>query len=198
MRKARPTTREKTQATAPVQTAVEERPKRRRTRADEAPTASARRRTRREEEPREEVEEREEERVEAEGEEETAQVRPVLTAMPRPVRGDELEEAGGELAEPAAALPPPEAPAPALEARPGAPLQVLKLNDLKRMRITDLSRMAHDLDIEGYQGLKKQELIFALLSGIADKRFEVQAEGVLELMSDGYGFLRSADSDYQP
>ena len=77
-------------------------------------------------------------------------------------------------------------------------MQVLKLNDLKRMRITDLSKMAHDLGIEDYQGLKKQDLIFSLLSGIADKRFEVHAEGVLELMSDGYGFLRSADSDYQP
>ena len=105
--------------------------------------------------------------------------------------------AGAE--EPAATLPPPpEVPAPSLDTREGAPLQVLKLNDLKRMKITDLSKMAHDLGIEGYQGLKKQEVIFALLGGIADKRFEVQAEGVLELMSDGYGFLRSADSDYQP
>ncbi|NMO15549.1 transcription termination factor Rho [Pyxidicoccus fallax] len=77
-------------------------------------------------------------------------------------------------------------------------MQVIKLNDLKRMKITDLARMAHDVGIEGYQGLKKQDLIFALLGGIADKRFEVHAEGVMELLSDGFGFLRSADSDYQP
>ena len=126
--------------------------------------------------------------------------RPVLTAMPRPVRDDELQESGGHYADEAAATlpPPPEPPVPSIDTRDGAPMQVLKLNDLKRMRITDLSRMAHDLGIEDYQGLKKQDLIFSLLSGIADKRFEVHAEGVLELMSDGYGFLRSSDSDYQP
>jgi transcription termination factor Rho len=66
------------------------------------------------------------------------------------------------------------------------------------MKITELAKMAHDAGIESTQGLKKQELIFALLSGIADKKFEVHAEGVLELLSDGFGFLRSADSDYQP
>ena len=58
--------------------------------------------------------------------------------------------------------------------------------------------MAQDFGVEGTQGLKKQDLIFALLSGIADKKFEVHAEGVMELQSDGFGFLRSADSDYQP
>ncbi len=133
-------------------------------------------------------------------------VRPVLTAISRPIRDDELQERGSEEdedeEEPAAQLaPPPSAPeAPNLggEVRSGEPMQVLKLNDLKRMKITDLSKMAHDLAIEGAQGLKKQELMFAVLSGIADKRFEVHAEGVLELLSDGFGFLRSADSDYQP
>ncbi|MBI3183600.1 MAG: transcription termination factor Rho, partial [Myxococcales bacterium] len=77
-------------------------------------------------------------------------------------------------------------------------MQVIYLNDLKRMKIIELSRMAHQLDIEGAQGLKKQDLLFAILSGIADKRYEVHAEGVLELLADGFGFLRSADSDYQP
>src|SRR5260221_11064254 len=66
------------------------------------------------------------------------------------------------------------------------------------MKMTELSKMAIDINIEGAQGLKKKDLMFAVLSGIADKRFEVHAEGVLELLSDGFGFLRSADSDYQP
>ncbi|HET9035820.1 MAG TPA: transcription termination factor Rho, partial [Myxococcaceae bacterium] len=77
-------------------------------------------------------------------------------------------------------------------------MQVLRLNDLKRMKITELSHMAQDFAVDGTQGLKKQDLIFALLSGIADKKFEVHAEGVMELQSDGFGFLRSSDSDYQP
>ncbi len=81
---------------------------------------------------------------------------------------------------------------------PQKKLQVLKLTDLKRMKITELSKMAHNLGIEGTQGLKKQELLVSILSNVTEKRFEVQAEGVMEQMSDGYGFLRSADSDYQP
>jgi transcription termination factor Rho len=215
MRKARPSREKSPDTDTAAEAAPEtERPRRRTARAaakDAAPAAPARRRTAAARRAEEESEAREAGRDaeepgagrEEEGEEGAAPVRPILTAMPRPVRDDELQETGMPEAEaapegPAASLPPPpEPPTPTLDTREGAPLQVLKLNDLKRMRITDLSKMAHDLGIEGYQGLKKQELIFTLLSGIADKRFEVHAEGVLELMSDGYGFLRSADSDYQ-
>src|SRR5215472_5476974 len=124
--------------------------------------------------------------------------RPILTSLPRPLRDEDLHN-GRPASPPAEPRPTPanDVPAAAIP-RIGEPMQVIKLNDLKRMKITELSKMAHDFNIEGAQGLKKQELIFALLSGIADKRFEVHAEGVLELLSDGFGFLRSADSDYQP
>ncbi|HVE81414.1 MAG TPA: Rho termination factor N-terminal domain-containing protein, partial [Myxococcales bacterium] len=134
-------------------------------------------------------------------EDQPAPARPVLTAIPRPVRDDDLQGVGTDQPGAATQLPPPPSTpeAPRLEpVRDGAPMQVIKLNDLKRMKITELSKFAHDLQIENYQGLKKQDLIFAILSGIADKRFEVHAEGVMELLSDGFGFLRSADSDYQP
>ncbi|MBL8957514.1 MAG: transcription termination factor Rho [Myxococcaceae bacterium] len=128
--------------------------------------------------------------------------RPVLTAVPRPVRDDDIQEAAASGDEsPAAELPPaPPAPeAPELKEVPeGEPLQKLKLTDLKRMKITELSKMAHNLGVEDSQGLKKQELLFAILSNVAEKRYEVTAEGVMELLSDGYGFLRSPDSDYQP
>ncbi|MCL2178105.1 MAG: transcription termination factor Rho [Proteobacteria bacterium] len=77
-------------------------------------------------------------------------------------------------------------------------LQALSLNDLKHMKITELSKMAHELGVHDAQGLKKQELLFSVLSNVAEKHYEVRAEGVMELLSDGYGFLRSADSDYQP
>jgi transcription termination factor Rho len=126
--------------------------------------------------------------------------RPVLTAVPRPVRDDDLMEAAVSGEGPAAELPPaPQSPdAPDLrEVRDGEALQVLKLTDLKRMKITELSKMAHNLGVEDSQGLKKQELLFAILSNVAEKRYEVKAEGVMELLSDGYGFLRSPDSDYQ-
>ena len=66
--------------------------------------------------------------------------RPVLTAMPRPVRDDELQQVGTQDDEPAVALPPapaaPEAPSLDAEVREGEPLQVLQLTDLKRMKIT--------------------------------------------------------------
>jgi transcription termination factor Rho len=136
-----------------------------------------------------------------EGEAPEAPLRPVLTAISRPVRDDELHEVPDDPTAPPVMAEVPVAPEPVTStviSADGTPMQVLKLNDLKRMRITELSHMAQDFGVEGTQGLKKQELIFALLSGIADKKFEVHAEGVLELQSDGFGFLRSSDSDYQP
>ena len=127
-------------------------------------------------------------------------LKPILTAMPRPVRDDELQESRDAAEEPVEekAEEPVASPPPAVEKRADGELQILKLNDLKRMKIVELSRMAHSLGIEDAQGLKKQELLFSILSNVAEKRYEVQAEGVMELLSDGFGFLRSADSDYQP
>jgi transcription termination factor Rho len=134
-----------------------------------------------------------------EGEEGEARVKPVLTPMNRAVRDDDIREAqisGEEVVKHEA--PEAEAAPASDESEPHPHLQELKLNDLKRMKITELSKMAHNLGIEGTQGLKKQELLVAVLSNVTEKKYEVQAEGVMELMSDGYGFLRSADSDYQP
>jgi transcription termination factor Rho len=130
------------------------------------------------------------------GPDETApRVRPVLTPMHRAVRDDDIREAQIAGEEVVRSDEEPEAPE---DEAPHPHLQELKLNDLKRMKITELSKMAHNLGIEGTQGLKKQELLVAVLSNVTEKKYEVQAEGVMELMSDGYGFLRSADSDYQP
>ncbi|SET26163.1 transcription termination factor Rho [Stigmatella erecta] len=196
MRKARSTKEKVESDPLPIE---EERPKRRRTAAAKASDREetekpARRRTRRVDE--------EEAPAAGAGERAAEAPRPVLTPIPRPVRDEEFQEARAvEAAEEPAAAPvseSSESPAITEVTRDGTPMQVIKLNDLKRMKITELAKMAHDFGIEGYQGLKKQDLIFALLSGIADKRFEVHAEGVLELLSDGFGFLRSADSDYQP
>jgi transcription termination factor Rho len=125
----------------------------------------------------------------------TERPRPVLTPVNRAVRDDDLQEAQlrGEPAVSASEESP--EPPPVADDKH---LQVLNLVELKRMKITELSKMAHNLGIEGTQGLKKQELLVAILSNVTEKRYEVHAEGVMELMSDGYGFLRSADSDYQP
>jgi transcription termination factor Rho len=192
MPKARSSKEKTTSAETVVEPTPDVRPRRRRSRAaeDESP-----RTTRSEEEPTSQSED-------------GAPLRPVLTPISRPVRDDDLHGPDAEVPPALAALSPATGPGGNGEdkASPlasvlgvdGTPMQVLRLNDLKRMKIAELAKMAHDAGIDGTQGLKKQDLIFALLSGIADKKFEVHAEGVLELLSDGFGFLRSADSDYQP
>ena len=116
---------------------------------------------------------------------------PALTPIPPAVAAAPVAPVPPAVREPAPAPAPTEPPA-------GQPMQVIKLNDLKRMKIAELGRMALDLGIDGAQGLKKQDLIFSILSATADKKFEVHAEGVMEALPDGFGFLRSPDSDYQP
>ena len=71
----------------------------------------------------------------------------------------------------------------------------VSLNALKGMRITELAKLAHGMNVEGAAGLKKQDLIFAILQG---QKGEVQAEGALEVLPDGFGFLRSPDFSYLP
>jgi len=78
------------------------------------------------------------------------------------------------------------------------------LTDLKHMKVAELARMAHDLRIEAAGALKKQDLIFAILqaqSKAAEEKkedMEVAGEGTLEVLPDGFGFLRSPDFSYLP
>ncbi len=70
--------------------------------------------------------------------------------------------------------------------------------ELKEKNITDLSRIARSLDIPGASGLRKQDLIFKILQAQSEKEGQIFAEGVLEILPDGYGFLRSPDYNYLP
>jgi transcription termination factor Rho len=72
------------------------------------------------------------------------------------------------------------------------------LNDLKSKKIGELTQIARDLNIENASGLRKQELIFSILQAYVDKNENVYGEGVLEILSEGFGFLRSTDSNYLP
>jgi transcription termination factor Rho len=76
------------------------------------------------------------------------------------------------------------------------PTAGMNLNELKRKNIKDLTRMAVDLGIEQASSMRRQDLIFAILQ--ADKKGDVYAEGVLETLPDGYGFLRAPDYNYLP
>jgi transcription termination factor Rho len=74
----------------------------------------------------------------------------------------------------------------------------MHLNELKSKKIGELTHMARDLNIENASGLRKQELIFSILQAYMDKNESVYGEGVLEILSEGFGFLRSTDSNYLP
>ncbi len=74
----------------------------------------------------------------------------------------------------------------------------MHLNELKDKKPQELLDYAGSLGIENASGLKKQEIFFSILKKFAEKNEEIIGEGVLETMQDGFGFLRSADSNYLP
>ena len=69
---------------------------------------------------------------------------------------------------------------------------------LQGLKIKDLTKMAQEMEVLGYSGLKKQELIMRILETSAEKEGKLFASGVLEVMQEGYGFLRSQDYHYLP
>ncbi|HDD52980.1 MAG TPA: transcription termination factor Rho [Thermosulfidibacter takaii] len=74
----------------------------------------------------------------------------------------------------------------------------LNLQELKRMTVSQLVKLAKELGISGTSGLRKQELIFRILEGQAQKNGLLFGEGVLEVLPDGFGFLRSPTYNYLP
>ncbi|MFM2152475.1 MAG: hypothetical protein RL199_910 [Pseudomonadota bacterium] len=88
--------------------------------------------------------------------------------------------------------------APALEATPAAPPRVIHLSDLKHMKIGELTKLAHEAGVEAASGLKRQDLIFAILAAPSQVETLVYGSGVLEVLPDGFGFLRSPDFSYIP
>ncbi len=74
----------------------------------------------------------------------------------------------------------------------------MNLAELKEKSIADLTDLAKELHIEGAVNLRKQDLIFALLQAQADKNGTIYGEGVLEILQDGFGFLRSPLYNYLP
>jgi transcription termination factor Rho len=72
----------------------------------------------------------------------------------------------------------------------------MKLSDLKLLHVTELVEMAAQAELEGANRLRKQELIFALLKNQAKKGEAIFGEGTLEVLQDGFGFLRSPDTSY--
>jgi transcription termination factor Rho len=74
----------------------------------------------------------------------------------------------------------------------------MNLVELKKMKINELTHMAKDFSIEGATGMPKQDLIFSLLQAHSERSGLIYGEGVLEILPDGFGFLRAPDSNYLP
>ncbi|MCB2229751.1 transcription termination factor Rho [bacterium] len=74
----------------------------------------------------------------------------------------------------------------------------MELADLKSKTIAELLKIAEDLDIPGVSGLRKSELIYKVMESQSSQNGAILAEGVLEIMDEGYGFLRSPDYNYLP
>jgi transcription termination factor Rho len=89
----------------------------------------------------------------------------------------------------------PQTPAPAEGQNRG---KALDLSDLKELNIQALNAMARELNVEGAAGMKKHDLIFKILQSQTEKSGLLFAEGVLETLPDGYGFLRAPESNYLP
>jgi transcription termination factor Rho len=95
--------------------------------------------------------------------------------------------------------PAPESASAEGEARRGEDRRnMLELSSLKEMTIQALNQMAKDLGVEGAAGTKKHDLIFKILQSQTEKSGLIFAEGVLETLPDGYGFLRAPESNYLP
>ncbi len=75
---------------------------------------------------------------------------------------------------------------------------VLNIAELKEMSIATLTQIAKDLDVPGATGMRKQEVIFAILQAQTEKSGLIFSEGVLECLPDGFGFLRAPEYNYLP
>ena len=74
----------------------------------------------------------------------------------------------------------------------------MNLVELKAKKVAELTKMAKGFKIDGASGMRKQELIFALLQAQTEKNGLIYGEGVLEILPDGFGFLRAPDYSYLP
>jgi len=105
---------------------------------------------------------------------------------------------------PSSDAPPPDAPGSALPGRPSSPPSAVSdaeaapvdVAELKRKSVTELQTMADDLHVENPGELHKQELIFRIEQSLLDQENVLRGEGVLEVLPEGYGFLRSQDWNY--
>ncbi len=97
---------------------------------------------------------------------------------------------------------PPAEPEPVAEKpaklQPQQAAETLDIRVLKEMKLPDLAKVAKDLGVENASGMRKQDLIFAILQAQTEKSGLIFSEGVLECLPDGFGFLRAPEYNYLP
>jgi len=74
----------------------------------------------------------------------------------------------------------------------------MNIEDIKRQPISELAKLAKDLDVVGASGMRRQDLIFSILQAQVEKNGVISGSGVLEILPDGFGFLRAVDYNYLP
>ena len=77
-------------------------------------------------------------------------------------------------------------------------MREMKLKDLQQKSPTELLAFAEENDVENASTMRKQELMFAILKQLASVDVQIIGEGVVEILQDGFAFLRSADANYLP
>ena len=79
-----------------------------------------------------------------------------------------------------------------------APVKEMKLQDLKSKTPTELLSFAEEIGVENASSMRKQEQMFAILKQLASQSTDIIGTGVVEVLQDGFGFLRSPDANYLP
>jgi transcription termination factor Rho len=75
---------------------------------------------------------------------------------------------------------------------------IMNIEEIKRLPISELANLAKDLNVASASGLRRQDLIFSILQAQAEKNGVISGAGVLEILPDGFGFLRAVDYNYLP
>src|SRR5947209_5815950 len=109
----------------------------------------------------------------------------------------EADAEGPSAFEPDAAAEPLE-PTAASKAVAELSLTRMSLQELKKTAPADLLAFGEKLDIENANSMRKQDMMFAILKTLADEGVEISGSGTLEVLQDGFGFLRSPEANYLP
>jgi transcription termination factor Rho len=123
---------------------------------------------------------------------------PAVVAVSASVPADTAVETRNEAPPVPTPAPPPPAAPPAAAPPPAPTRPSLNINDLKDMSIQKLTQIGKDLNVAGATGMRKQDLIFQILRAQTEQSGFIFSEGVLEVLPDGFGFLRAPDYNYLP